>query len=270
MLTKWPQPKAISFGFAKHIKQALQKENRSRYSEKFNVSRVKCYCLCIKPHLLLWDVVLHRLDVLREFTRCRRIVVFDNFTRRAKRLSLTSYFLALSDWIFLLFIKSRKINLKQKINIKKSFVEAYSVGTRAWVALYWKGISMRAESANAASFFSIVMFPDMIFVKFTNCIILLFSLLKTSFSPQHIYKFYDFVAASQSREAYPKAETNRHYNIGELSCKYVFYLKVVKWPPRNKIIELLHRIPRTVTDANHNDRKRIVTASIIGIRKFRK
>lgn len=40
---------------------------------------------------------------------------------------------------------------------------------RLWVALYWYGISMRAASAKAASFFDVSVFSDMILVKLTNC-----------------------------------------------------------------------------------------------------
>jgi len=45
----------------------------------------------------------------------------------------------------------------------------YFMGLRPWVALYWKGISMRAASAKAASFLFSSIFADMILVKFTNC-----------------------------------------------------------------------------------------------------
>jgi len=62
---------------------------------------------------------------------------------------------------------------RPQCNVETNSCSSQSYLTREmlWVALYWRGISMRAARAKAVSFFEVSVFSDMIFVKLTNCVV---------------------------------------------------------------------------------------------------
>jgi hypothetical protein len=60
---------------------------------------------------------------------------------------------------------SNPIQKRRQKNIQHFYLNILSSS----VALYWEGISIKAESANSASFLDRSVFFDIISVKFTNC-----------------------------------------------------------------------------------------------------
>ena len=91
------------------------------------------------------------------------------------------------------------------------------------VALYWGGISMRAESANSVSFRDCSLFFDMISVKFTN------------------YK--------QIKERWGKCK-NQSLMLQDVTKEGGGYLEVIKSSGRYVIIKFLHHVPWSIPHPN--------------------
>lgn len=76
------------------------------------------------------------------------------------------------DHLLFLYCKVEVFHVQKTLNWNQIFTDncnCWPYLTRVWVALYWNGISMRAASAKAVSFFDASVLSDMIFVKLTNC-----------------------------------------------------------------------------------------------------
>lgn len=129
------------------------------------------------------------------------------------------------QWIFML-LKVQYINLAKNYSLSFNF---YPNMPSSRVALYWEGISIRAERANSVCFLDRSTFFDMISVKFTNCI------KETSPSELRTCKNHEHIKLAIF------SRTNWHQNIAD-------HLKIIECSSRDVIVEFPHHVPRAISN----------------------
>lgn len=128
-------------------------------------------------------------------------------------------------------------------------LNCYPNRSSAMVALYWEGISIKAERANSVCFLDGSTFFDMISVKLTNYI--------------H-HKNYSLRITEQLRAMNMASQPL----FGQVSDT-IAHLEIIKCPRRDVVIEFLHQVPRPISHPDYYYRQGELTAKKTSTWKYR-